>query len=129
MVPHEILTEELRGQAVPMALLSVLLTAVLVWSGHEPVQTAYSALAGCLYALFNFCSIGRTSLYAVQQTEPVRAVKLMTAGFMRRYLLTTVYLAFVFLSGVMNAAAATAPLLFSKVTVLARYAARKEGKG
>ena len=127
MTPNKIVMDELRRQAVCTAPLCLILTGVLILFGRDPARVALSAAAGYLYTLFNFYMIGRSSAYAAQQTDPARATKIVMNGFAQRYILSALYLVFVFLSGIFDVVAGVMPLLFPKVILLIFHIVQKKG--
>lgn len=127
MTPNKIVMDELRRQAVCTAPLCLILTGVLILFGRDPARVALSAAAGYLYTLFNFYMIGRSSAYAAQQADPARATKIVMSGFAQRYILSALYLVFVFLSGIFDVVAGVTPLLFPKVILLIFHIVQKKG--
>lgn len=127
MIPNKLIADELRRQAVGTAPFCLILVGVLILAGHDPVRVAVSAAAGYLYTLFNFYSIGRSSVNAARQANPAYATRIAMMGFARRYVTTAVYLVFVFLSGWMDVWAGAIPLLFPKVILLIFHTVQKKG--
>lgn len=126
MPDYAIAAETLRKIARGVVPIALIVFGLLVLLGQPPVQTGVGVLAGTAFALWNFYLLGRAAVRAAAQGDPARAHKMVVSSYVKRYLLTAVFLVAVIWTRWISIPAAVLPLFFPKITLLLSHSGRKE---
>lgn len=126
MPDFAIVTQEMRRLARRVLPMALIVFGVLVLAGQPVVETLVGVGAGTAFALWNFWLLGRSAVRAAAQGDPARAHKMVTASYVKRYVLTAVFLTAVMLSGRVSIPGAVLPLFFPKISFMLLNHGRKE---
>lgn len=126
MPDYAIAAQALRSLTRGVAAAALITFGLLVLLGQPPVQTLAGVAAGTAFALWNFWLLARAAVRAAAVGHPGRAHKIVVSSYVKRYLLTAVFLVAVIRIGWVSVPGAVLPLFFPKITLMISQSGRKE---
>lgn len=128
MPDYVIVAEELRRLTRGVTPVILIIFGLLVLLGQPLIPVALGVVAGTAFTLWNFYLMGRDAVRATCQTDPGRAGKMMTRSYVKRYVLTAVFVFAVVSTDQVSVAAAILPLFSPKITLMLSQYIKKGGK-